>query len=284
MRLLLALAAWTLLLADLATASVAVALVERTNAPVKKLTVTKIVQILKAYDKKGEWCSSYLKWTKSATKITTKEVTSTRTVTRTKLATFTDAGCTTTEPYVYDTTTLFIGPVTTITELQVTSTAVSLIFGGPIGKAEGEKVKRGVRYPAPQLSGQPCASLSKACSKLVRKPGTTTKTRTRVVAVVTSRTTRTVTATECGVTDYDFVLSTETAPSSTVEAEGFRTVTVATVTEAVEYFCWPSGLGCVLAVPTPCCDVVTNGGVEETVYPVCEPVARSVGVCGGNRG
>ncbi|EPS42600.1 hypothetical protein H072_3409 [Dactylellina haptotyla CBS 200.50] len=246
-----------LLLADIVTAS-AIAAVERENEkrtykPVKILTISKIVEILKC-SKADKFCSSWLHYS-SKTKTTTKTKTVTKTTTKKKTVTVTD--CITTEPYVYDTTTLFIGPVTTITELDVTSTAVSLVFAGPIISAEDKKVKRwNDRYPDPRLTGQPSASISKGCSSYVRTPGTKIKTVTKTKTATTTRTSS-VTIKECAITDYSLILATTTAPSSTVEGPGFHTVTVATTTETIQYFCWPAGFGCATEVPIPCCDPVT---------------------------
>ncbi|KAJ6264045.1 hypothetical protein Dda_0185 [Drechslerella dactyloides] len=268
MRLFGILAASALLLADLAStanADVAERSLSVRGAPIKyhKLTVTKIVEMLKCHQGQ-KFCSTYLRWTKSPTVTRTKTKTRWRKATTTRTTTVTETACVSTDPYTYDTTTLFIGPATTITELEVTSTPVFLIFGGPIGDAEEKKIKmkerdvdatlekRRLRYPDPRLEHQPCASLSRACSKVIRRPGTRTRTRTSWTTRTAPPSTRTVTVSSCTDTTVDFILATTIAPSETIEGPGFHTVTVEGATETIEYFCYPYGLGCA-DVPTPCC-------------------------------
>ncbi|KAK6353509.1 hypothetical protein TWF696_005472 [Orbilia brochopaga] len=257
------LATCALLLADVVSSS-ALAVVERSNRgpPIKyqKLTITKIVELLKCHHGQG-FCSAYLHWTKSPTVTRYRLKTVWKRAPATRTSTVTETACTETDPYTYDTTTLFVGPATTITELEVTSTAVSLIFAGPIGDAEGEEKrdihaaeieKRSLRYPAPQLEHQPCASLSRACSKFIRRPGTHTRYRTHWTTRTLPASTHTVTVSSCTSTIVDFILATTIMPSLTIPGPGFHTVTVATETETIEYFCYPYGLGCA-DVPTPCC-------------------------------
>ncbi|KAK6502416.1 hypothetical protein TWF506_002996 [Arthrobotrys conoides] len=232
----------------------------------KTLTVTKILQLLKCNRGSASlFCSSYLHYNNIKPKTIVKTTTKTRNIgitkTITKRVTKSVLDCTVTEPYLYDTTTLFVGPATTLTELQVVSTALSLIFGGPIISAEGDvkkKEKRNIKYPKPTLSHAHPSSLSKACSSLVGRPPrpkTTTITTNKYITkthTTIKHITLTVTTSSCTNTEYSFLLATETAASTTIFSEGFKTVTVATLTETIEYFCWPLGFGCA-AVPTPCC-------------------------------
>ncbi|KAF3156113.1 hypothetical protein EYR41_007439 [Orbilia oligospora] len=230
----------------------------------KTLTVTKILQLLKCHRASASlFCSTYLHYNERTTRTIIKTTRKTRnigtTTTITKTITKSVVDCTVTEPYFYDTTTLFVGPASTLTELQVVSTAVSLIFAGPIISAEDKKkVKRHLKYPKPTLSYAYPSSLSKACSSLIGRPPprkTTTITVNKYISKVTTYTrykTQAVTVSSCTDTQFSLLLATETAPSTTIFSEGFKTVTVATVTETIEYFCWPLGFGCA-AVPTPCC-------------------------------
>ncbi|KAF3916926.1 hypothetical protein ABW21_db0206591 [Orbilia brochopaga] len=263
MRLFDSLATCALLLADLASAS---AVVER-STPIKyhKLTITKIVEILKCHHGQP-FCSTYLHWTKSPTVTRTKVKTVWKTPLTVPTSTVTETACVETDLFTYDTTTLFVGPATTLTELDVTATSVSLIFGGPIGDAEGDGLKardadtapadkqekRWLKYPDPQLEHQPCASLSRACSRFIDRPGTRTRWHTRWTTRTLPASTHTLTVTLCTETEYDLVLATTIVPSLTIPGPGFHTVTVATETETIEYFCYPYGLGCA-DVPTPCC-------------------------------
>ncbi|KAF3169932.1 hypothetical protein TWF106_003574 [Orbilia oligospora] len=230
----------------------------------KTLTVTKILQLLKCHRASASlFCSTYLHYNDRTTRTITKTTRKTRnigtTTTITKTITKSVVDCTVTEPYFYDTTTLFVGPASTLTELQVVSTSISLIFGGPIISAEDKKkVKRNLKYPKPTLSHAHPSSLSKACSSLIGRPPprkTTTITVNKYISKVTTYTrykTQALTVSSCTDTQFTLLLATETAPSTTILSEGFKTVTVATTTETIEYFCWPLGFGCA-AVPTPCC-------------------------------
>ncbi|KAK6522236.1 hypothetical protein TWF281_002803 [Arthrobotrys megalospora] len=268
MRLLLSILCSLLLLLDFTQASALAVLSERTYKPTysKTLTVTKILKLLKCHRASASaFCSSYLHYNNIKPKTITKTKTSTKTVvvtrTSTKKKTDTLVDCTVTEPYTYDTTTLFVGPATTITELDVVATSISLIFGGPIISAEEKKkkAKRNLKYPTPTLAHAYPSSLSAACSSFIGpkpRPRTSTKTTTKTTTKTSTSTkiiTQIYTVSSCTDTTFPFVLATETAPSTTAFSEGFKTVTVSTTTETIVYFCYPLGLGCAPSVPTPCC-------------------------------
>ncbi|KAK6330781.1 hypothetical protein TWF718_002981 [Orbilia javanica] len=257
---------FSLFLFSIANANAVPDLPKRSNKYSKTLTVTKILQLLKCHRASASsFCSTYLHYNIIKPKTVTKTKTSTKTkvvtVTSTKKVTKSIVDCTVTEPYIVDTETLFVGPATTLTELQVVSTSVSLIFGGPIISAEDfkKKAKRNLKFPTPTLSNAHPSSLSKACSSLIGPPPrqkTTTKTSTKTTTKTSTSTkliTELFTASACTDTEYSLIIATETAPSTTIFSEGFKTVTIATVTEVINYFCYPLGLGCAPQVPTPCC-------------------------------
>ncbi|KAK6342057.1 hypothetical protein TWF730_001539 [Orbilia blumenaviensis] len=297
------------LLFSFTSASTAADLSKRTGYS-KTLTVTKILQLLKCHRASASaFCSSYLhynnvKSVKPKTITKTKTKTNTRTVVVTKTSTWTSVttvvDCTVTDPYVYDTTTLFVGPATTVTEVRVVSTSLSLIFGGPIISAEdfkkNKKAKRALKFPTATLSHAHPSSLSKACSSLVgpkpSPPKPSTKTATKTITKTTTKTSavtkfaiKTSTETACSATEFTLILATETAASTTLFSEGFKTVTVSTTTETINYFCYPLGLGCATWVPTPCCP-----GTCESIAgrgPICVPTDAAekeafIGGLGGN--
>lgn len=114
------------------------------------------------------------------------------------------------------------------------------------------------------LTNCPHPILSSECSSIAHHPTTRT-----IVKQTTITPTTTVTVTSCTAFDYDFVIATIAVPSKTFTSSGAKMKTLQVTVKTVPYYCYSYGVGCVTAVPKPCCPgTCTDIGVG---YPLCIP-------------